>query len=63
MKKRSGEVAKVGEHLPSKCKALSSKPSTTKKIIKAKDIYSSIIKTREDGERKEKIGTREKYMG
>jgi hypothetical protein len=40
MKKRSGEVAKVGEHLPSKCKALSSKPSTTKKIIKAKDIYS-----------------------
>jgi hypothetical protein len=28
---RAGRVAQVAENLPSKCKALSSKPSTTKK--------------------------------
>jgi hypothetical protein len=30
---RAGGVAQVVEHLPSKCKALSSIPSTVKKII------------------------------
>jgi hypothetical protein len=29
--KRTGGVAKVEEHLPSKCKSLSSNPSTAKK--------------------------------
>jgi hypothetical protein len=32
--KRAGEVAQVIQHLPSKCKALNSSPSTAKKINK-----------------------------
>jgi hypothetical protein len=34
---RAGEVSQVVEHLPSKCEALSSNPSTAKKKKKKKE--------------------------
>jgi hypothetical protein len=45
---RAGEVSQVVEHLPSKCEALSSNPSTAKKKKKKKKKEKNPISDRKD---------------